>query len=131
MQGTEAKAGRRPGVPFRQGDKIYTPRPQSINTAISVRGNGGIATHNENFCHELINYAVRIGKCLFMCNVHGPFHVRFVSVTITEVHGNFHVPCHMFHRKVHGNFHVPCRLFDRKVHGNFHVRCHMFRCTGT
>ena len=31
-----------------------------------------------------------------------------------KVIGNFHVPCHMFHRKVHGN----C-----KVHGNFHVPC--------
>ena len=29
--------------------------------APNVRGNGGIRTHNENFCHELINYAVRIG----------------------------------------------------------------------
>ena len=28
--------------------------------APNVRGNGGIRTHNENFCHELINYAVRI-----------------------------------------------------------------------
>ena len=25
-------------------------------------GNGGIRTHDENFRHELINYAVRIGK---------------------------------------------------------------------
>ena len=47
---------------FRQGDKIYTLRQQSINTTISMRRNGGIRTHNENFCHELINYAVRIEK---------------------------------------------------------------------
>ena len=64
-QGTGAKIGRRPGVrlkypPFMRGDKIYTLKPQTINTAISMRGNGGIRTRNENFCHELINYAVRI-----------------------------------------------------------------------
>ena len=64
-QGTVAKVGGRPEVRlkyprFRRGDKIYTLKPQTINTAISMRGNGGIRTRNENFCHELINYAVRI-----------------------------------------------------------------------
>ena len=51
---------------------MYTLRPQSINTAVGMRGNGGIRTHNENFCHELINYAVRIvyPHCILITSLH-------------------------------------------------------------
>ena len=63
----------------------------------------------------------------FVCKVHGNFHVP-CHMFHCKVLGNFHVPCHMFYRKVHGNFYVPCRMFHRKVHGNFHVPCHMFHC---
>ena len=63
--GWVAKVGRRPGVRLkwprsRRSDKIYTLSPQSINIVISIRGHGGIRTHNENFCYKVINYAVRI-----------------------------------------------------------------------
>ena len=68
--GRVTKVGHRPGVRlkwprFRWGNKLYTLRPQSINPAISIRGQGGIRMHNENFCHVLINYAVRIVNNLY------------------------------------------------------------------
>ena len=61
----EAKFGHRPGVRlkgprFKRGGEIYTLRPQSITIAAGMRGNGGIRTHYEKLCYELINYAVRI-----------------------------------------------------------------------
>ena len=37
--------------------------------------------------------------------------------TFGKVLGNFHVPCHVFHRKVNGDFHVPCDKTYGKVHG--------------
>ena len=62
----EAKFGHRPGVRlkrprFKRGGEIYILRPQSITIAAGMRGNGGIQTHYEKLCYELINYAVRIG----------------------------------------------------------------------
>ena len=63
--GWVTKVGCRPGVRlklprFRRSNKIHTLRSQSINTAINMRGNGGIRARNENCCHELIYYAERI-----------------------------------------------------------------------
>ena len=63
--GWVAKFGHRPGVRlkrprFKRGGEIYTLRPQSITIAAGMRGNGGIQTHYEKLCYELINYAVRI-----------------------------------------------------------------------
>ena len=63
--GWVAKFGHRPGVRlkgprFKRGGEIYTLRPQSITIAAGMRGNGGIRTHYEKLCYELINYAVRI-----------------------------------------------------------------------
>ena len=68
--GWVAKFGHRPGVRlkrprFKRGGEIYTLRPQSITIAAGVRGNGGIQTHYEKLCYELINYAVRIVYGLF------------------------------------------------------------------
>ena len=69
-RGPEAKVGRRPGVRLkwtrlRRSDKIYTLSLQSITIVISIRGHGGIRTHNENVCYKVINYAVRIVSRLY------------------------------------------------------------------
>ena len=45
---------------FHAGRQNIYSKTANHNTAISMRGNGGIRTRNENFCHELINNAVRI-----------------------------------------------------------------------
>ena len=53
-----------------QGERQNTySLPQSINTAINMRGNEGIRKHNENVCHELIDYAVRVVAVLPNSNV--------------------------------------------------------------
>ena len=48
-------------------------------------------------------------------NVHVPCHM-FPKQTVLKVHGNFHVPYHIFHCKVKGNSHVPYHMFHRKIH---------------
>ena len=92
------KVGRRHGLRlkwprFWRGDKRYTLRPQSINTALSIRRHGGIRTHNENFCHELINYAVRIVSVL-LTNLR-KIETKNFSFSILELEKQFKAPCAM------------------------------------
>ena len=44
----------------RQNIYFKTAKHQHCNKYARKRGNSCGGTHNENFCHELINYAVRI-----------------------------------------------------------------------
>ena len=49
--------------------------------------------------YRYLQQDIRQGTWQFPCTFYN---------TYGKVHGNFHVPYHVFHCKVHGNFHVPC-----------------------